>query len=181
MESNTGNRSRNRKICEVVQGSVIAMPVYSVKYGFKQTLPLPAKEAFVWCTDYKPYDFTLMHETGKRRIQKLTRDAIILTETTRKKKKTITKSKLVRLNKPQLSWTNVHISGPNRHSEFLYQIEPLGDNRSRLSFTGLLICNPKRALSRQTLRNIARDERDADSRVWRYLAIAMRKDTRANR
>ena len=181
MESNATNHSRNRKICEVVHGWMIAMPVYSVKYDFKQTLPLPAKEAFAWCTDYEPYDFALMHETGKRRIKKLTRDAIILTETTRKNKKTITKSKLVRLNRPQLSWTNVHISGPNRHSEFLYQIEPLGRDRSRLSFTGLLICNSKRALSSQTLRKIARDERRADSRVWRYLASAIRKEMRLNR
>ncbi len=147
-----------------------------MRYGFKQILPLAGKEAFEWCTDYKPYDFSLMHEKGRRRIQKLTRDAIILTETTRKNNKTIIKAKLIRLNKSQLSWTNVHISGPNRHSEFLYQIEPLGKNRSRLNFTGLLICNSSRALSNQKLRKIARDERRADSRVWRYLSIAMRKE-----
>ena|SRR5271157_733500 len=118
---------------------MIAMHVYSVRYSFKQSLTLPAKEAFEWCTDYKPYDLTLMNETGKRRIRKLTHDAILLTETTRRNKKTVTKTKLVRLNKPQLSWTNVHITGPNRHSEFLYKIEPLGKNRSRLNFIGLLI------------------------------------------
>ena len=93
------------------------MHVYSVRYGFKQSFRLPAKEAFNWCTDYKPYDFKLMNETGIRRIRKLTHDAIILTETTLRNKETITKTKLVRLNKPDLSWTNVHISGPNRHSD----------------------------------------------------------------
>src|SRR5271157_1169238 len=138
---------------------MIAMHVYSVRYGFKQAFKISAKEAFDWCTDYKPYDFKLMNETGKRRIQKLTKDAILLTETTRRNKKTVTKTKLVRLNKPQLSWTNVHITGPNRHSEFLYKIEPLGKNRSRLNFTGLLIYYSRRALTRRTLRKIARDER----------------------
>jgi len=142
---------------------------------------LPAKEAFEWCTDYKPYDLTLMNETGKRRIRKLTHDAILLTETTRRNKKTVTKTKLVRLNKPQLSWTNVHITGPNRHSEFLYKIEPLGKSRSRLNFTGLLIYASRNAVSKRTLRKIALDERRADSRVWHYLSIAMRKDKRPNR
>jgi hypothetical protein len=160
---------------------MIAMHVYSVRYSFKQSLTLPAKEAFEWCTDYKPYDLTLMNETGKRRIRKLTHDAILLTETTRRNKKTVTKTKLVRLNKPQLSWTNVHITGPNRHSEFLYKIEPLGKNRSRLNFTGLLIYYSRRALTRRTLRKIARDERRADSQAWRYLSTAMWKDARPDR
>ena len=160
---------------------MIAMHVYSVRYGFKQSLMLPVKEAFEWCTDYKPYDFTLMNVTGKRRIRKITHDAILLTETTRGNKKIIVKTKLVRLNKSQLSWTNVHISGPFRHSEFLYQIEPVGKNHSRLNFTGLLIYYSRSAVSRRTLRKIALDERRADSRVWHYLSIAMRKDKRPNR
>src|SRR5271157_4597270 len=149
---------------------MIAMHVYSVRYSFKQSLTLPAKEAFEWCTDYKPYDLTLMNETGKRRIRKLTHDAILLTETTRRNKKTVTKTKLVRLNKPQLSWTNVHITGPNRHSEFLYKIEPLGKSRSRLNFTGLLIYASRNAVSKRTLRKIALDERRADSQAWHYLS-----------
>lgn len=160
---------------------MITVYVYSVKYDFKQSFRLPAKEAFDWCTDYTPYDLTLMNETGKRRIQKITHDAILLTETTLRNKKTVTKTKLVRLNKPQLSWTNVHISGPNRHSEFLYKIEPLGKSRSRLNFTGLLIYYSRRTLTKRTLRKIARAERRADSLAWHYLSTAMWKDARPER
>jgi hypothetical protein len=151
------------------------MHVYSVRYRFNQPLKLPPQDAFDWCTDYKPYDLTIMRETGKRRIRKLTHDAILLTETITTKKP-VTKTKLVRLNRPELSWTNTHISGPNRHSEFIYKIEPQAKNRSRLKFTGLLICYSRKVLTREKLRQIARDERRADSRAWHYLAAAMEKD-----
>jgi len=155
--------------------------VYSVTYGFKQPLKLPPQEAFDWCTDYEPYDFTIMRETGKRRIRKLTHDAILLTETTVTSRGTVRKTKLVRLNRPELSWTNTHVSGPNRHSEFIYKIEPQGRNRSRLKFSGLLLCYSSNVLTREKLRKIARDERRGDSRVWHDLAAAMAKDMKPSR
>ena len=160
---------------------MMAMHVYSVRYGFKQPLKLPPRDAFDWCTDYKPYDLTIMQETGKRRIRKLTHDAIILTETTGTSKKPVTKTKLVRLNRPELSWTNTHVSGPNRHSEFIYKIEPLGKNRSRLKFTGLLICYSHDVLTREKLRKIGKNEKLADSRAWHYLAAAMEKEMNSRR
>jgi len=159
-----------------VRKGMKAMHVYSVTYGFKQPLKLSAQDAFDWCTDYKPYDVTIMRETGKRRIRKLTHDAILLTETTVTSRTTVRKTKLVRLNRPDLSWTNTHISGPHRHSEFIYKIEPQGRNRSRLKFTGLLLCYSSNVLTREKLRKIARDERHADSKAWHYLAAAMEKD-----
>ena len=158
-----------------------AMHVYSVRYGFKQSFKLSPQDAFEWCTDYKPYDLTLMRETGKRRIRKLTHDAILLTETTVTSNKPVTKTKLVRLNRPELSWTNTHISGPNRHSEFIYKIEPQGKNQSQLKFTGLLLCYSKNVLTREKLRKIARDERRADSKAWHYLGVAMEKDMNSRR
>ena len=50
---------------------MIAMHVYSVKYGFKRRLRLPPQDAFEWCTYYKPYDFTIMRWKGKRRSESL--------------------------------------------------------------------------------------------------------------
>src|SRR5208282_2850559 len=155
---------------------MIAMHVYSVKYGFNQPFKVPPKNAFVWCTDYKPYDLTIMRWKGKRRIRKLTHDTILLTDTAHTSKKPVSKTRLVRLNRPELSWTNTHISGPHRHSQFIYKIEPQGKNRSRLKFTGLLICYSCNALAREKLRKIARDERRTDSKAWHYLAAAMEKD-----
>ena len=153
---------------------------YSVKYGFNQLLAAPADEAFDWCTDYQPYDLTLMKENGKRTIRKITDDTILLTETTRRNRRSIVKTKLVRLNRPELSWTNTHITGPNRHSQFLYKLVPEGKTQSRLYFKGLLVrYSQKRLRGRQLLR-IAREERLADSRAWRHLAAALRSEA-ANR
>jgi len=150
---------------------------YSVRYGFNQLLPLPADKAFDWCTDYQPYDFALMKEKGRRIIRKITADTILLTETTRKNNRAMRKSKLVRLNKGDLSWTNTHVAGPNLHSQFLYKIIPEGRTRSRLYFKGLLICYSRKALGRRQLQTIGREERRADSRIWRNLAAALREET----
>jgi hypothetical protein len=150
---------------------------YSVRYGFSQLLPVAADKAFDWCTDYQPYDLALMKETGRRAIRKLTKDAIVLTETTIKNKKTIKKTKLVRLNRAQLSWTNTHIAGPNLHSQFLYHLIPEGKNRCRLSFEGLLVCYSSRVLRKQQLKRIADEERLGDSTVWRNLADELRRET----
>jgi hypothetical protein len=148
--------------------------VYSVKYGFNQPLPVPADEAFDWCTDYQPYDLAMMKEDGKRTIRKITDDTILLIETTRRNNRSIRKTKLVRLNRPELSWTNTHIAGPNRHSQFLYKIVPEGKTRSRLYFKGLLVWYSRKKLRGRQLLRIGREERLADSTAWRYLATALR-------
>jgi hypothetical protein len=148
----------------------------SVKYGFNQSLALPAKEAFDWCTDYQPYDLAMMKERGRRFIRKISTDTILLTESMPKKNRTIRKTKLVRLNRPELSWTNTHMSGPNRYSQFLYKIIPEGKTSSRLFFRGLYVCYSGKPIPRKQLERIGREERRADSTAWRHLAAAMRKE-----
>jgi hypothetical protein len=150
---------------------------YSVPYAFSQLLAAPAEVAFDWCTDYQPYDLAIMKEEGDRDIQKITDDTILLTETTRKNDQPIKKRKLVRLNRPSLSWTNTHVAGPNRHSQFLYTIVPEGKTRCRLYFQGLLIQYSRKPLTRQQLRRIARSERNGDATAWRNLAASLRRET----
>lgn len=151
---------------------------YSVRYEFSQRFPIQADRAFDWCTDYQPSDLSLMNESGERRIKKIADDTVLLTETTHAKRHVIRKSKLVRLNKADLSWTNTHVSGPNLYSQFLYKIVPDGKRASTLHFTGLLVCYSDRALDSVKLKELAKNERQADSKAWRYLAKAMRKDLR---
>jgi len=151
--------------------------VYSISYAFTQRLSASAKAAFEWCTDYQPYDLAIMKENGKRDILKITYDTILLTETMKKGRRSVKKTKLVRLNKPSLSWTNTHVAGPNRHSQFLYKIVPEGKKHSRLYFQGLLIQYSRKPMSIGQLRKIAREERRGDSTVWRHLAAALRNDT----
>jgi hypothetical protein len=153
----------------------------SVTYQFTQRFNVPAREAFHWSTDYRPDDWVLMKEKGQRRIQRITKDTIILTEVVSIGGKKIKKTKLVKLHPPELSWYNVQIAGPNRHSVFLYKIVSEGKRRSRLIFTGLLVVYGNARLSQQRLRQIANKERQYDANAWKHLARAMTADYKRGR
>ena len=152
------------------------MQAFSVSYTFTQRFPVPAQEAFDWATDYQPNDLALMGEEGKRTIQKITEDTIILKEDITHTRVKTSKVKLVRLNPRTLSWHNIHIRGPNKYSEFLYEITPEGKGRSKLTFTGLLVLYSKDRLSSQKLKQIASREKHYDSKAWKRLANAMAKE-----
>ncbi len=145
----------------------------SVTYKFSQHLDAPPRAAYRWCTDYQPDDLSLMHERGKRRIQWITDDTVILREVVHQNGKKIKKVKLVKLDHARLSWYNIQLSGPNKHSAFLYRISPEGRNQSRLNFTGLLVVYSKTRLSNRKLRQIARKEKRYDSNAWKHLAKAI--------
>ena len=176
LESNSGTSRRN-VACKVSAMTPAKNHTYSLQYSFNQTLDAPAEVAFDWCTDYQPSDIAMMKEEGERNIQKITDDTILLTETTKKNNRLVRKTKLVRLNRPFLSWTNTHIAGPNRHSQFLYKIVPEGKTRCRLYFQGLLIQYSRKPLTPRQLHNIARNERQGDATAWRHLAASLRKET----
>jgi len=163
------------QLCEdiSIRVSDLRMRVYSVKYGFSQRFSVSARKAYDWCTDYRPYDLSLMKIKGERSIHKITDDTIVLNETTYSKERTVKKTKLVRLDKSHLSWSSTHVSGPYRHSQFLYQVVPVGKKSSKLNFTGLLLCYSTTNLSPTKIKQIAKDERRQDSRSWRHLANAM--------
>jgi hypothetical protein len=152
------------------------MRVYSVKYGFSQRFRVPARKAYDWCTDYKPYDLSLMKIKGKRSLRKLTDDTIIINETTYGNGRAVQKTKLVRLNRKHLAWSSTHVSGPYHYSQFLYQIVPVGKRSSKLDFTGLLLCYSEDNLSPSKVKQMAKQERRQDSRSWRNLANAMAED-----
>ena len=146
------------------------MRAYSVKYHFSQPFKAPAKYVYNWATDYQPHDLALMNVKGRRKISKITRDTVLLKETTYTNNKPITKTKLVRLNRGGLSWSNTHLSGPYHYSQFIYQIVPLGRNASRLDFTGLFLFYSNTKPSANKIRQLAKAERQHDSGVWRHLA-----------
>jgi hypothetical protein len=145
----------------------------SVNYRFSQHLDAPPRDAYQWCIDYQPDDLSLMHEKGQRRIQWITEDTVILREVVHQNGRKIEKVKLVKLDRTRLSWYNIQLSGPNKHSAFLYRISPEGRNQSRLNFTGLLVVYSKTRLSKRKLRQIARKEKHYDSNAWKHLAKAM--------
>ena len=155
------------------------MQMSSISYKFNQRFSVPAREAFDWCTDYRPDDLGLMGEKGKRRIKRLTEDTIILEEQVAQEGRRVKKVKLVKINPRTLSWNNIQLQGPNKYSEFIYEIVPEGDRRSRLTFTGLLVVYTQNCLNRDRLKQIASRERMYDSRAWKLLARAMAKELQA--
>ncbi len=149
------------------------MPM-SIKYSFTQNFHVSADRAFQWCTSYDPVDLELMHETGKRKIKRLSEDAIILSDSFKTDRDTMTKTKLVRLNPSEKSWTNTHIGGPIKYSQFLYKITPTGKDSSRLTFVGLQ--SEPNDLTKQEVADLARKIRAEDSGAWKLLARAMEKE-----
>ena len=154
------------------------MRVSSVRYKFIQHFSIPTREAFDWCTDYQPGDLALMGEEGKRRITRVTSDTVILEEDVVQGDKKVSKVKLVKLNRPALSWHNIQLQGPNKYSEFIYEIVPESPYKSRLIFTGLLLVYSTKSISRQRLRQIANTEKGYDSSAWKRLAKTMAEELR---
>jgi len=56
------------------------MRAFSATYKFSRRLPVPARQAYLWCTDYKPNDLSLMNMKWLRKIERISSDTIILRE-----------------------------------------------------------------------------------------------------
>ena len=153
------------------------MGPHSVRYGFSQSFDFPAKMAFDWCTDYRPDDWARMGKEGKRRIRRINEDTLILVDTVTGEDGPVAKQRLVRLNPERLAWTNTHLAGPNKHSQFWYQIVSRGRGKSRLDFTGLQVNYGKRPPAAR-IAEMAEELKADDSRTWTLLAKEMRKDLR---
>ncbi len=153
------------------------MAPYSTCYKFSQRFNVPAEDAYRWCTDYQPDDWSLMGEKGKRRIQHLSENAIILTDRIHGGEGYVSKKRLVLLYPERLSWINTHLAGPNKHSQFLYEIKPEGKKASRLEFTGFQISyDVAEKATPEKVESLANNLRDDDSNTWKLLAGAMERD-----
>jgi transposase len=153
------------------------MNSYPIRYQFSRSFDVPAKAAYQWCTDYRPDDWRRMGKKGTRRIKRLNEDTLILTDTVEGEGGAVTKKRLVRLNADSLAWTNTHLAGPNKHSQFWYQIVAVGKARSRLDFTGLQV-NYGRRPSALRAAEAAKELKEDDSRAWVLLAREMSTDLR---
>lgn len=151
------------------------MPIRSIRYNFSQHFNVPAEEAYKWCTNYDPNDLALMGESGKRKIEWISEDAVMLSDSVSKDGAVIKKMKLVRLDPSSLSWTNTHVGGPYKYSQFLYKIVAEGKNSSRLEFTGLQLENFDDNEGKNT-RALASKLRKEDSGAWKLLAKELEKD-----
>jgi|SRR5208282_3675930 len=157
------------------------MPLYSLPYRFSVRLPAPPDAAFRWATDFRSDDLSLSGRVGTRKVDWLTPDALLLTDTIPKGSGTDSKTRLVRLYPKRLAWTNTHVRGSSLHSQFLYELTPSGRGASRLEFTGLQLLRLARRPSARAIATLGRALAREDTALWRALARAMARDLGARR
>jgi hypothetical protein len=150
------------------------MPV-SIRYRFTQKIPVQAKAAFDWCTDFTPNDHALMGDLqSERKITRISDGVMVLDEVFRISEGEVVKQKLVTLYPDRLFWVATHLTGPNQYSQFTYQITP-ENGGSQLEFTALNIEHDKNLTKAEVAALSERLCRE-DAEAWRLLATAMTKD-----
>jgi hypothetical protein len=147
----------------------------AIRYRFSQRFLVPAQQAYEWCTAYDPGDHALMHEDAERRMVRISEGSIILTEVFHMGSGDVEKQKLVQLYPDRLLWISTHLSGPNKHSQFIYEISVEGDGASRLDFTALHLEQGER-LDVAGVKAFADKLKRADSAIWKLLAKAMENE-----
>jgi hypothetical protein len=149
----------------------------SIRYRFSQRFSVPARKAYKWCTEYDPQDPALMGEdAAERQITHLTDTTIILTDIFHTSNGRVEKQKLVQLYPDRLSWISTHLTGPNKYSQFIYEISAESDGASRLDFTGLHLEYEKENLDSKGIKSLADKLKEEDSAVWTLLAKVMAKE-----
>jgi len=148
----------------------------TIHYEFVQKFNVSAQRAFAWCTDYNPDDMELMHEeNATREVLNVADDVIILIDTfADDARKSSEKRKLVCLYPKRLMWTSTHLTGPNKHSQFLYEITALNEGESQLKFTALSLDNKNR--NKEDAEKESRALRKMDAETWKLLAKEMEKE-----
>lgn len=158
------------------------MTIESLQYRFRQPLGVPARAAFDWCTDFRAEDAALFGDRRRRMLRRVAPDALVMTDTTYPDGRPVRIRRLVRLQPETLSWTNTHLDGPYRHSQFWYRIVSEGPHRCHLDFSGLMLMTRARRLSEGERAKLARSHRRADASVWRRrLGPALEAELRVGR
>jgi len=152
------------------------MAATSINFRFSQRFPFPVRRVYDWATDFQPDDIARMGMTGRRRVERLSEDTVLLTETLRTADGSrVVKKKLVRLYPERLRWTNTHTAGPNRHSQFLYELVPEGKDACRLEFTGRQLVHG-RPLDPRARAELTRAVRTENAATWKTLARELAAD-----
>ena len=115
-------------------------------------------------------------EAAERQITRVTDTTIILTDLFHTIKGNVEKQKLVQLYPDSLRWVSTHLTGPNKYSQFIYEISAEGRGSSRLDFTALHLEYEKGNLDSEAIKALADKLKKEDSAAWKLLAKAMIKE-----
>jgi hypothetical protein len=147
-----------------------------IQYSFSQSFSVSAQAAYKWSTDFQPDDHALMGEgNAKRQVNWISEVTVLLKETLPAGSIMIEKEKLIQLYPDLLMWTSTHLTGPNRYSQFIYEIISGDDNTSHLKFTALHL-EQKENLSQKNKTSLTKNLCKYDSVVWKRLAEAMKQE-----
>jgi hypothetical protein len=150
---------------------------FAFRYRFSQDFDVPAEDAFLWCTDFTPQDHLLAgNSTAQRQVTHLTDSTVILKDTFCNGNEVVEKEKLVQFYPDRFTWVSTHISGPNKYSQYLYEIFVITPFTSRLRFTAIHIEHGKEEMTK--VRALALSDKlcNEDSALWRLFALAMHRD-----
>jgi hypothetical protein len=156
---------------------MLGMPVIALRYAFRQPFRASAEDAFAWCTDFQPSDAVLFQDGRSRTVRRYADDTFLTTDTPRPGGSRPRITRIVRICPEELSWTNTHLTGPFRYSQFWYRIERDGMRRSHLEFRGLKLERHSRRIGPSVVARRARAEGRSDAETWRtQLAPALNAD-----
>jgi hypothetical protein len=143
------------------------MPVIALRYSFRQPFRASAEDAFAWCTDFRSSDGELFRDGRSRSVRRRTEDALLMTDIPARGSGRPRITRLVRIFPEEMAWTNTHLTGPFRFSQFWYRIDRDGARRSHLEFRGLKLERRARRLAPSVVARLARAEGRSDARTWR--------------
>ncbi|MGA8303855.1 MAG: hypothetical protein WA691_10180 [Thermoplasmata archaeon] len=158
------------------------MPFQRLTYHFATELAASRPHAYRWATDYRSNDFDLSDVKGRRKVEKLTDDLILLTDSfdddpfdSRQGARTV-KVKLVHLFPDRWMWTSTHVAGPAKYSQFLYQLTARGPTASTLHFTGNQVELLKGRPNRTSIQRRAQELKREDSHLWAQFSAALARE-----
>jgi hypothetical protein len=158
------------------------MALQRVSYHFATKLAASRPRAYRWATDYRSNDFQLSDIKGRRKVEKLADDLLLLTDSfeddpfePRTGARTV-KVKLVHLSPDRWMWTATHIAGPAKYSQFLYQLTARGPGASTLHFTGNQVEPVEGRATASSIRRRAQELKREDSHLWDQLSAALARE-----
>ena len=119
----------------------------------------------------------MQEQNATRDVRQVSEDTILLNDTYTVGGERVTKQKLVCLYPDRLTWTSTHVTGPNRCSQFLYEITPETDRTCRLTFTALFLdYNIEKRGDEKEMALFIKKLEKMDSEKWKLLAKEMKNE-----